>query len=187
MTKEYEEFLAYLEARESEREDHLIHYGVKGQKWGTRNWQNADGSYTEAGKHHYGWGYGRQNTGGTQNLNQQMAPRMRSSVSRRPSYARPVSQKQPVQQRNPRALSQAEIEARKARTRKILGIAAGVAVAAALSYAAYKGSTKLRDSMRSEVFKRFNSDPSSVHTLHSKYWDAADRAKYAATSSGEGE
>lgn len=28
----------------------LIHYGVKGQKWGIRRYQNPDGSYTEEGK-----------------------------------------------------------------------------------------------------------------------------------------
>lgn len=28
----------------------LTHHGIKGQKWGVRRFQNADGSYTEAGK-----------------------------------------------------------------------------------------------------------------------------------------
>lgn len=32
----------------------LYHYGIKGQKWGVRRFQNADGSYTEAGKKRYG-------------------------------------------------------------------------------------------------------------------------------------
>lgn len=32
----------------------LQHYGVKGQKWGVRRYQNADGSLTSAGKKHYG-------------------------------------------------------------------------------------------------------------------------------------
>ena len=30
--------------------DSLIHYGVKGQKWGERRYQNKDGTYTEEGK-----------------------------------------------------------------------------------------------------------------------------------------
>lgn len=30
--------------------DYLIHHGVKGQKWGVRRYQNADGSLTPAGK-----------------------------------------------------------------------------------------------------------------------------------------
>lgn len=31
----------------------LYHFGTKGQKWGTRNWQNPDGTFNEAGKKRY--------------------------------------------------------------------------------------------------------------------------------------
>lgn len=34
----------------------LYHHGVKGQRWGVRRYQNADGSLTEAGKKRYGYG-----------------------------------------------------------------------------------------------------------------------------------
>lgn len=33
--------------------DYLMHYGIKGQKWGIRRFQNPDGTLTEAGKQHY--------------------------------------------------------------------------------------------------------------------------------------
>lgn len=34
-------------------QDALVHYGIKGQKWGVRRYQNKDGSYTNAGKTRY--------------------------------------------------------------------------------------------------------------------------------------
>lgn len=34
----------------------LVHHGIKGQKWGIRRFQNADGSLTPAGRRHYGTG-----------------------------------------------------------------------------------------------------------------------------------
>lgn len=36
------------------RRDELKHYGIQGQKWGIRRWQNADGSFNEEGKKRYG-------------------------------------------------------------------------------------------------------------------------------------
>lgn len=35
------------------RDDELQHHGVKGQRWGVRRYQNADGSLTAAGKKRY--------------------------------------------------------------------------------------------------------------------------------------
>lgn len=35
--------------------DSLAHYGIKGQSWGVRRFQNEDGSLTEAGKQRYGY------------------------------------------------------------------------------------------------------------------------------------
>lgn len=36
-------------------EDYLMHFGIQGQKWGIRRYQNPDGSLTEAGRKHYGY------------------------------------------------------------------------------------------------------------------------------------
>lgn len=36
-----------------QREEDLMHYGLKGMKWGVRRWQNSDGSFNEAGKKRY--------------------------------------------------------------------------------------------------------------------------------------
>ena len=33
--------------------DELYHHGIKGQKWGVRRFENADGTLTEAGKQRY--------------------------------------------------------------------------------------------------------------------------------------
>lgn len=36
--------------------NYLMHHGIKGQKWGVRRWQNADGSLNPAGKKRYSSG-----------------------------------------------------------------------------------------------------------------------------------
>lgn len=40
--------------------EYLMHYGVKGQKHGVRKYQNEDGTLTEEGRRHYGYGDGRE-------------------------------------------------------------------------------------------------------------------------------
>ena len=48
------EYLANIDKYKGE--DHSVfleHYGILGQKWGTRRWQNADGTFNEEGKQRY--------------------------------------------------------------------------------------------------------------------------------------
>lgn len=40
--------------------DQLEHFGIKGQRWGVRRWQNEDGTLTEEGKKRYTYSDGRQ-------------------------------------------------------------------------------------------------------------------------------
>lgn len=49
----YERQLPKLELYGVDRINYLKHHGVKGQKWGVRNYQNKDGSLTAAGKERY--------------------------------------------------------------------------------------------------------------------------------------
>lgn len=48
--------------------DFLAHFGTKGMKWGTRKYQNEDGSLTELGRHHYGVGMERSARGVSRDL-----------------------------------------------------------------------------------------------------------------------
>ena len=43
--------------------DELRHFGIKGQKWGVRRYQNPDGTWTEEGKARYGILSNRKATG----------------------------------------------------------------------------------------------------------------------------
>lgn len=49
--------------------NYLKHYGIKGQKWGTRRFQNEDGSYTAEGKERYGRGGNSGRSGVTKGFN----------------------------------------------------------------------------------------------------------------------
>lgn len=44
----------YTSIEEFNYDEDLEHYGVKGQRWGIRKYQNKDGSLTELGRKHYG-------------------------------------------------------------------------------------------------------------------------------------
>lgn len=47
------EFYDNVKGYKETKEDSLVHYGIIGQKWGTRRWQNQDGTFNEEGKIRY--------------------------------------------------------------------------------------------------------------------------------------
>lgn len=58
-----DEYYAALNANRAyveEHKDELKHWGIKGQKWGIRRYQNPDGTLTEEGKRHYGYKLARE-------------------------------------------------------------------------------------------------------------------------------
>lgn len=48
------EFYSRIEMfKHTQKDDELAHYGITGQKWGKRRWQNADGTFNAEGKERY--------------------------------------------------------------------------------------------------------------------------------------
>lgn len=185
MTEEYRAYLAHKkESPPAWADDILVHYGIKGQKWGVRNYQYAEGGYTPAGAERYwgGTGQGRRQAANSYASAQQRRLRMGTMSGQRstgaPSRAKSGTHPSGSQPNARAAISLEEQARRRARTRKIIGVAAGVTLAAALGYATYKGSTKLRDNMREDIRRSMDSDFSNLHTMNSKYWDTSDRKKY---------
>lgn len=69
------EFYSNLEKfKNNKYSDSLQHYGIKGQKWGNRRWQNADGTFNEAGKERY-WPNAKHRDSYTNNLNKRYKDR----------------------------------------------------------------------------------------------------------------
>lgn len=169
-----------------EYNSYLAHYGIKGQKWGVRQWQNEDGSYTEAGKHRYGWGYGRQTSGYNSGINSEMSSRgtrPQSSIRTRTgqrnqlrSGVRTVLNQPPQKYHS----TPEEIEARKARTRKIITAVAGLAITALAGYALYKhhkSSRNLIQIAKNRIYDNYNQSAKSLtgaELQKNRYWQQKD-------------
>jgi len=57
----------------SNSSDELYHWGIKGQKWGVRRFENADGTLTPEGRERYGSGNGRSYIGGANRAKRETA------------------------------------------------------------------------------------------------------------------
>lgn len=103
---------------------HLQHFGILGMRWGVRRYQNADGSYTNAGKDRYfdGHDYKKQNV----NV---------KTKKTSDAYLKDVAKAKS------KGMSEEDAEAaakRKQKIRKAIAISAGIAVAAIATYAGVK-------------------------------------------------
>lgn len=159
-----------------EYENYLAHYGVKGQKWGVRNWQNADGSYTQQGAERYwGGGHGRAAGAGPQtpmNLRARHTLRVRQNNAVQRGQVSGQNQAQRPQQ------TPEQIAARKSRRRKILAISAGVTLAAVAAYAGYKHAGNVRDKMRSDMLEGAKKNLEMNSRDYQKFWNSKDRGEY---------
>lgn len=142
----------------------LFHYGVKGQKWGIRRYQNEDGTLTPEGLRRYGIvgedgklrpsysakssysNWKRQNRDWTQSFEKEK--KTKTPISKRRSELIESYRKSGLTQ------SQAEIAAfRRERTEKALKVVGGIALTAALAYGTYKG-VKLIQNNKDLVLKK---------------------------------
>lgn len=98
----------------------LYHHGILGQKWGQRRFQNKDGSLTPEGRERYGVG----------EENNQSEPDPYSKLRPNDSYNQELDRVNMDYEYEAMMREEAEIEASKAKTRKILTtVGVGLAIA----------------------------------------------------------
>ena len=131
-------------------DNYLAHYGIKGQRWGLRRFQNEDGSLTDEGMRRYGVTDEKGKLAPSNDLKRRYKDD-RSSYS---LYAQKI-QKEKAQGKEPNkrrkelteryiakgmTREQAEIQAlRRYNTEKLVKVAGAIALTAAVAYGAYKG------------------------------------------------
>ena len=94
--------------------DFLIHYGVSGQKWGKRKYQNVDGTLTDEGREHYGVGQ-KQKAGSKIG---QVGARIRKYVNQTAGNIKEKTKDKISEKRGPGSMSDEELDERLKRMRK---------------------------------------------------------------------
>lgn len=140
--------------------NYLEHFGIRGMKWGVRRFQNADGSYTSAGKSRYGVGDGQSYEGvksvkgnlhrlaaKNYDLNarawEKMGNKTAAGIQRRFAEdsrrkAETADQAKAQKMASKKQLTPEEKAARNAKIKKAVVVAGTVAATAALAYAGHK-------------------------------------------------
>ncbi|MBP5726210.1 MAG: hypothetical protein J6Y48_03965 [Clostridia bacterium] len=119
-------------------DNYLAHYGIKGQRWGLRRFQNPDGTLTPEGLKRYG---------SLENFNRQQG--IVGTQKRRLPIGTKSETREP--QKHPVGTKTLTDEQKRARTKKIVAISAGVAVAAIAGYMAYKAGHKWTGNLQKEL------------------------------------
>ena len=127
----------------------IVHHGIKGMHWGVRRFQNKDGTLTAEGKQRY-------NADGTRKTHRQRLEEKYQSQGKNTEQAKALAEQ-------------------RVRMQKVLAVAGGVAVTAAVAAAIHYRNKYVVDQLIPEdaVIKRITVDPDEAH-LH-------DRAMYVTT------
>lgn len=129
---------------------YLIHFGIKGQKWGLRRFQNEDGTLTEEGMRRYGITDSRGQLNPSYKVKADYRNRKIADSTFKNDIRNEKKQNKPISKRRQELIEkykqkgltqeQAEIQAlRRENTEKIIKVAGAVALTAAITYGAYKG------------------------------------------------
>lgn len=141
--------------------NYLEHHGIKGMKWGVRRFQNADGSYTSAGKGRYGIGDGQSYTGvkSTRGIGEKIK-NAAGNAGRKISGA---------------DLTPEQKAARNAKIKKVALAVAGTAAVAAGTYAAHK---YYKSTMAEAMSMMNDARKHAVDSYVDKIGEAYDRQRF---------
>lgn len=168
------------------RSDELYHYGVAGQKWGRRQYQNQDGSLTDLGRQHYGYGPGRGSVKGTAyralskvyGLNERAYNRLgnRTAASMNKSAKNEMLRKAAkADEDRDKYRNSEEYKERKAKVVKAAKIGAAVAATALAAYGGYKLSQYIKAN-RIASGKNLAKTEKFQKTLQEKYFALSMRS-----------